>query len=1029
LFADIKGSMELIEDLDPEEARAIVDPALKLMMDAVHRYGGFVVQSTGDGIFALFGAPHAHEDHPQRALYAALRIQDEMRRYSAKLRQAGELPVEARVGVNSGEVVVRSIATGADHGEYTPIGHSTSLAARMQALAPTGSIAVTDATRNLCEGYFTFRSLGPTVVKGVSDAVEISEVVGIGPLRTRLALAVSRGLTKFVGREREMDTFKHAAEQAQRGHGQIVAVMADPGVGKSRLFYEFKATSQSGWMVLEAFSVSYGKASAYLPVLELLSQYFEISRDDDDRKRRERVLGKVLGLDRQLEDTLPYLYSLQTIADSGDSLAQMAPQIRTRRTLDAIKRILLRESINQPLMIIFEDLHWIDSETQALLNLLVDAIANARMNYRPEYRHEWGSRTHYTQLRLDPLGPESAEEMLSALLGDDKDLIPLKRVIIERTQGTPFFMEEMVQALFEEGVLQRNGTVKLAQPISAIKVPPTVQAVLASRIDRLSAPEKELLQTLAVLGREFTLKLVQRVTLKSNDELEVMLAQLQLGEFINEQPAVGDVEYSFKHALTQEVAYKSLLSERRRVLHERAARALEELYAEQPEDQYDAFAYHYLLSDDASKAITYAQLAAEQALTRGTYADAISLIDAALKLVDRLPDENERLRAELALRNIESVVAFVLHGDSSPEHERTIRRVCELAEKTGEKQQLLRGLMTLGSVYFARGESKEGFELANRCLGLAEATQDDSVLADACYTAGILACSCGVLRESVSRLNEAALHIARTDRRTISGLGLPVGGFSSLRAFPLPWLGRVGEALELSEEGLRFARKSGELFFLSLALVLRAMIFSFRREPELAHALATEGILLSEENGFPEWLYLGRLIHGWGWIELGNLHQGIAELEEAIAGCRSIGGQPRLQYSISLVAHAYARMGQSEKGLAMLDEALTEIERTGEKVDQAEILRLKGETLLMQDPGMIEQAEACFRAAVEVARAQEAKWWELRATVSLTRLLRDTDRSNEACTVLGEIYNWFTEGFDLPDLKEAKALLDELSAR
>jgi len=320
----------------------------------------------------------------------------------------------------------------------------------------------------------------------------------------------------------------------------------------------------------------------------------------------------VLRLDRSLEDTLPYLYSLQGIADAGDSLAQMDPQIRRRRTLDAIKRILLRESLNQPLMVIFEDLHWIDSETQALLNLLVDAIANARIlllvNYRPEYRHEWGSRTHYTQLRLDPLGRESAEEMLSAVLGDGEDLIPLKRVIVERTQGTPFFMEEMVQALFEEGMLQRNGTVKLTQPISAIKVPLTVQAVLASRIDRLAPADKELLQTLAVLGREFTLKLVQGVTLKSSDELDVMLAQLQLGEFINEQPAMGDVEYSFKHALTQEVTYKSLLSERRRALHDRTARSLEELYAQQLNEHYGDLAHHYLLSHDSAKAIHYAQL-------------------------------------------------------------------------------------------------------------------------------------------------------------------------------------------------------------------------------------------------------------------------------------------------------------------------------------------------------------------------------------------------------------------------------------
>jgi class 3 adenylate cyclase len=291
LFADIKGSMELMENLDLEEARSIVDPALKLMIDAVRRYEGYVAQSTGDGIFALFGAPTAHEDHPQRALYAALKLQEEMRRYSAKLRAAGNLPLEARVGVNTGEVVVRSIATGEGHAEYTPIGHSTSLAARMQALAPTGSVATTDATRKLGEGYFIFRPLGPTVVKGVTDPVEVYEVTGLGPLRTRLQRSAVRGLTKFVGREREMGALKHAAELAKAGHGQTVAAMAEPGVGKSRLFYEFTAISQSGWMVLEAFSVSHGKATAYLPVLDLLHSYFGLEPGDEMRKRREKVAG------------------------------------------------------------------------------------------------------------------------------------------------------------------------------------------------------------------------------------------------------------------------------------------------------------------------------------------------------------------------------------------------------------------------------------------------------------------------------------------------------------------------------------------------------------------------------------------------------------------------------------------------------------------------------------------------------------------------------------------------------------------
>jgi class 3 adenylate cyclase len=307
LFADIKGSMELIEDLDPEEARALIDPALKRMMDAVHHYGGYVAQSTGDGIFALFGAPVAHEDHPQRALYAALRMQEALKRYSDRIRSEGCLPIQVRVGVNTGEVVVRSIATGQGHAEYTPIGHSTSLAARMQALAPIGSIATTEQVGKLCEGYFAFKALGPTKVKGVAEPVNVYEVTGFGPLRTRLQRSAARGYTKFVDRQREMEAMKAAAEQAMTGHGQIVAAVAEPGVGKSRLFFEFKAKHQSGWMVLEGFSVSHGKASTYLPIIDLLHGYFKITGDDDPRTRREKVTGRVVALDRNLEDTLPYL--------------------------------------------------------------------------------------------------------------------------------------------------------------------------------------------------------------------------------------------------------------------------------------------------------------------------------------------------------------------------------------------------------------------------------------------------------------------------------------------------------------------------------------------------------------------------------------------------------------------------------------------------------------------------------------------------------------------------------------------------
>ena len=416
LFADIKGSTELMRDLDPEEARAIVDPVLQLMMAAVHRYGGYVAQSTGDGIFALFGAPVAHEDHPQRALHAALAMQEELRRYADRLRDEGKIPVEARVGVNTGEVVVRTIETGG-HTEYTPVGHVTNLAARMQTAAPAGSIAASEATQRLCEGYFEFRALGPTAVKGLNAPVEVYEVVRAGPLRTHFQLSARRGLTQFVGREREMAAMAGALEQARAGHGQIVAAVGEAGAGKSRLMYEFKATIPDGCKVLEAYSVSHGKASAWLPVIELLKSYFEIADEDDDSRRSEKVEAKARGLDPALAETLPYILSLLGIAGAGASLAMMDAQIRRRRTLEAIKRIIIRESLKQPLVVIFEDLHWIDAETQELLDLLVDSVASARIlmlvNYRPEYRHEWGNRTCYTQLRLDPLGGQSADEMLT----------------------------------------------------------------------------------------------------------------------------------------------------------------------------------------------------------------------------------------------------------------------------------------------------------------------------------------------------------------------------------------------------------------------------------------------------------------------------------------------------------------------------------------------------------------------------------------------------------------------------------------
>jgi predicted ATPase len=935
--------------------------------------------------------------------------------------------------VNTGEVVVRSIATGEGHAEYTPIGYSTGLAARMQALAPSGSIVATQQTQKLCEGYFTFKSLGPTRVKGVSEPINIYEVPGLGPLRTRLQRAAGRGLTKFVGREREMDALKHAAEQARSGRGQIAAAMAEPGVGKSRLFFEFKVTSQSGWMVLETFSVSHGKASAYLPVIDLLRNYFDITAVDDERKRREKVAGKITILDRSLEDTLPYLFSLLGIVEGDDPLAQMDGQIKKRRTLEAIKRILLRESLNQPLMVIFEDLHWIDEQTQELLNLLADSIATAKFllleNYRPEYSHQWNSKTYYTQLRLDPLGKESAEEMLSALLGDGKDLIPLKRLIIERTEGTPFFMEEIVQALFEDGVLQRNRAVKLARSMNAVKVPATVQAVLASRIDRLPAEEKELLQTLAVLGREFPLGLVQRVTRKPDDGLERRLSRLQAGEFIYEQPAAGDVEYTFKHALTQEVAYNALLVERRKLLHERAGQALESLFAEQLEDHLDELAHHYSRSDNTEKAVEYLERAGQQAAQRSAYSDAISSLSAAIDLLQRLPDSPERSQREVLLQLAVGTALTAVKGYTAPETERAYTRARELCERVGDPPELFPALFGLWTVHLVRGELRRTYELAEQLLRRAQNAHDPALLTYAQMARGGTSYWMGEFFPAREHLENAiTLYDPERHRPLTFRYGAADAGVLCLSnaALTLWHLGYPDHALKRGNEALVLAQGLSHPFSLAWAEFFVGIVHQYRREARAAQETAESAIALSTERGFTLPLALATGLRGWAMAEQGRNEEGIAKIREGLAAYRATGAELMRPHFLCLLAEACMK-SRLDDWLSALTEALAAADEHENRYYEAEAHRLKGELLPKQDDSNAAEAQICFQRAIEIARRQSAKAWELRATTSLARLLAKQSRRDEARTMLAEIYGWFTEGFDTADLKEAKALLEELN--
>src|SRR5262245_58056409 len=597
LFADLKGSTELIRDLDPEAAQTLLDPALQRMMDAVHRFEGTVNQVLGDGLMALFGAPIAHEDHAVRACYAALAMQAALRLYGEEVRRTHGLELQLRVGLNSGEVVVRAIGNDL-HMDYSAVGETTHLSARMEQLATPGTIRFPATTLQLVEGLVQVHALGPIPVKGVTEPVEVFELLGASGTRRRLQAAVARGLTRFVGRQQELATLNQALERAGTGHGQVVALLGEAGVGKSRLVYEVVHSHRTqGWLVLESASVSYGKATPYFPVLDLLKRYVQVEERDDPRTIRARVTGQVLTLDAALQETIPALLALLDALPEDSPFRTLDPPQRRRRTLDSLKRLLLRESQVQPLLLVFEDLHWLDTETQALLDSLVESLPTARVlllvNYRPEYQHSWGSKTYYTQLRLDPLPPASADELLHALLGDDLSLAPLTPLLIARTEGNPFFLEESVRTLIETGVLVGTlGAYRLAQAVPSIQVPATVQAVLAARIDRLPPEEKRLLQTAAVIGMEVPLVLVQAIAELPEETLHRGLTHLQAAELLYETRLFPEHAYTFKHALTHEVAYRSLLQERRRALHTRIVEALETLAGDRLVDHVERLADH-----------------------------------------------------------------------------------------------------------------------------------------------------------------------------------------------------------------------------------------------------------------------------------------------------------------------------------------------------------------------------------------------------------------------------------------------------
>jgi class 3 adenylate cyclase/DNA-binding winged helix-turn-helix (wHTH) protein/tetratricopeptide (TPR) repeat protein/ABC-type thiamine transport system ATPase subunit len=1024
LFADIKDSLELIRRLDPEAAQQLLDPALHAMMDAVHRYAGTVNQVLGDGIMALFGAPIAHEDHAARACYAALAMQAALRDYAAEVRCTHGVALQSRIGLNAGEVVVRTIRHDL-HMEYSAVGPTTHLAARLEQLASPDTILLTAATVRLVEGLVRIKAVGPVTVKGLGEPVEMWELLGASGQRWRLQTARARGLTPFVGRQTELAALHAALTQAGAGHGQVVAVLGEAGVGKSRLVDEFvQAAHAEGWLVLDSAAMSYSQTTPYFPVLDLLRRFYHLEEREDMRTIQTKVTAQVRTLDAALQDTMPALLALLDALPADSPLLQLDPPQRRQRTHTALKRVLLRASQEQPVLLVVEDLHWLDTETQAVLDSLGESVPTARLlllvTYRPEYRHGWGSKTYYTQLRLDPLPPASAAAFLQALLGDDPSLAPLTQFLSQRTEGNPFFLEESVRTLVETQVVLGNpGAYYLAGELPRFSVPATVQAVLAARIDRLPLEEKQLLQTAAVIGTEVPLPLLQTVGKLSEEILHLSLTHLQDTEFLYEASLFPELVYTFKHALTQEVAYGSLLHERRRVLHARIVEALEALAGDRVAEQVDRLAHHALRGEVWDKAVTYYQQAGARAYDRAAFREAVAAFEQALQALAHLPEHSDtRVRAiELRLALDSPLNALGEHGRRLAllgEAEALVRTLDDRARLGWVLAEMARALTITGNLDGAMAVGQQAREFAAELGDSALQVEVSHILGRLYWTIGDFGRAAELLRWSVEAADQASDKLS-TNVRIESQAWL---------ARTLSALGAFAEGRRHGEEALRFATLEGRGQIPIIAHSCLGHLYFAQGDLEHAIRILEQGLALCRASSNRTWLRVIMADLGYTYALNGRLAEGYTLLEEAISESIRTGALSGQAYRVAWLSEAYRLAGHGEEAGQHARQALDLAWQQKTRGDEALALHQLGVAYAHADPPDTAQAEAHYQQALALAEALGMRPLVAHCHLGLGTLYNQMGRAQQARTALGtaiELYRTMEMTFWLPQAEAALA--------
>ena len=926
LFADVKGSMDLSESIDPEEWHRIMDRFFRILADGVHRFEGTVNEYRGDGIMALFGAPIAHEDHAQRACYAALSLQDDLRRYANELRVEKGISFSVRMGLNSGEVVVGKVGDDLRM-DYTALGHTASLAARMEQIAEPGKAYLTEHTAKVVEGMFTLQDLGRMTVKGVKEPVAVYELGGVGRLRRRLDVSRARGFSRFVGRSDEMASLQADLAKAIAGNGQVVGIVADPGVGKSRLCMEFTTLCRSrGIAVFEAHGVSHGKAIPFLPILELFRGFFGITEQDSDRAAREKITGRMLVLDEGLRDALAPVFEFLGVPDSEHPAPRIDPDARQRQLFAIVKRVAEALSRREPVVTLLEDLHWFDRGSEGFVEVLVETATTTRsllvLNFRPEYRAGWMQKSYYQQLPLQPLTAEIVGEMLRDLLGTDPSVSGLAATIRDRTGGTPFFIEEIVQTLVEDGsLLGTRGSYRLTRPVANLALPATVQAVLAARIDRLGEREKEVLQTAAVIGREVPATILRQVCRVTGNDLAVSLRELIAADFLYEAALYPEAEYTFKHPLTQEVAYHTQLGDRRARLHGSVARALQALYPEKLDESAALIANHL---EEAGAPLDAAQWHARAAEWAGAHDREAALRHwhRVRKLVASMTDSEEAIA--LALNSQTQLLnLFWLLGVSEEEAAIVFSEGKMLASRAGDARVLASLNTYYAGIRLAHG-AEDHLVYAEEAVRLADESGDVALRRVVRLALVRSLLFTGRFSEALNCAEEAMERLAQDPTLGIDVLGQnPYTTLAQLRADLLLIMGRVGDGVPWFEKALQRAREDRDLITLGSTYADYGGMGSEVIDPQVALAHARQGVELGENVSGAQWLAFAYAQLGRAFIRVGSYLEAVKSLERFREIVReSHVGLEAEPFATAYLAEAYLYSGETDRALRMAEEAV-----------------------------------------------------------------------------------------------------------